>query len=221
MRSVRVFFALSGLLVLPASSFASSINGFDFTAMVNSVSGEAEAVFGPIAVGSEIHGRITWRANMPLDAVVRDVFLYRVPPSTPGVGVEARVGGSTVMNDPASDSFTLYVADNPEGAPFDSFGHQGAFVVPGHDFALNQIDFFMNDFSGSVFNSGNLPTSFDLADFDAAAFNLLVVGSFDIRSDLVSLTMVPEPSVFWSLISLGLIGMGVVHWQRKRYFRAA
>jgi len=82
------------------------------------------------------------------------------------------------------------------------------------DFSFTNYGIHLDDSTGMVYNTGVLPMSIDLADFDSTRFLLkgyaLPDGDwFDVEGEITNITAVPEPATFL------LLGLGWVVLRKK------
>ena len=78
------------------------------------------------------------------------------------------------------------------------------------NFSFTKYGVYLTDSTGMVFNTGELPTSLDMAQFDSTRFMLKGYSLpnhdwFDVEGEITSITTVPEPSIFLLFALGGLI----------------
>lgn len=199
---MKKIFVLLTILIF-ATNCVSEILTFEFTGSVSSIDKGYGSTVPDVSIGQPVIGTFSYDTSVPgvIDPLVNDRYNYDQTGS-----LEVSVGDIVIshINEPVEIDVDNDAYNIREERYEDHFYYRLTTTVA--EFGPDDINCdvrFLDNLNATAFDSFELPTSFDLSDFDIAEFYFhRSIEWFTVHCQIDQISLVPEP-VSIVLFSLG------------------
>lgn len=191
-------------LLLSAVAVTADSYEFEFSGYIDVIEANTNNALPGIYLNQPFHGWFSY-SIVPDQTPNPDYGVY-----SQNASISTTLG--TLDLDHIDDHIYIRVANDYTNGE-DIFSH--AVDASNGSFGFTKYGLYLTDSTGTVFNTGQLPVSFDLSQFDSRRFmlkgySLPNTDWFDVEGEITSLTLVPEP------ITLASLFLGALFIRNKR-----